>query len=289
MKGMTLVESIKAIKNRIQSIVSTRQITQSMRLVSTAKVQRVRSRMNANQPFREQAEALIDTVIRYMDGEKHPFISGNSSKEAAILVISADRGLCGGYNVNAGRAAAELVTKLGRARFVTVGSKARDYCRRRIKANISRSFEGISENPFFEDATEIADMLIDWYKSGEIGSVYMIYTQFKNMLTQEVITTQLLPLGDRKQEREGVRVNGFEPGAGSFLEHTVPFYLASSIYGAILEASSCEQSARVTSMDSAVKNSDEMISRLSLQYNQARQGRITQEIIEITGGADAVQ
>ena len=280
------MESVQIIKNRIQSIKSTRQITQSMRMVSTSKVQRSRKRMNKNRPFFEQACLLADSVLSIMNGENHPYVGGNDVKTAAVVVVGGDRGLCGGYNVNVGREAAEIISSLGDVKILTIGGKARDFCRRRIGKSAAKSYIGISENPFFEDANEIAALLMQWFKQKEIGSIYIVRTEFQSMLAQSTKAEQIFPLVRRGEA--STDIVGFEPSGSELIEQLAPFYLASAVYGAMLEASVCEQSARVTSMDSAVKSADEMIASLTLSYNQARQSRITQEIIEIVGGANAV-
>lgn len=278
------MESIQSIKNRIQSISSTRQITQSMRLVSSSKVQKTRTRMQANLPFFEQARMLVEVAAGDVTDNSNIYLADRDTLPAAVIAISADRGLCGGYNANAMRFAAVHIKKLENTRIITVGAKARDFFRRRRNVTIAHSFHGISENPYFEDAGEITALALDWYKKGEIGRIDVVYTRFQSMLVQEPVVLRLLPL----ERRAGLKPVTLEPAGPDFLAGAVPFYLAASIYGALLESAVCEQSARVTSMDTATKNSNEMIDALTLRYNQARQGAITQEITEIVGGANAV-
>jgi len=278
------MESIQMIRSRIQSIGSTRQITQSMRLVSTAKVQRARGRMEANRPFLDNMWHLVEEAVSGAD-PGHPFLSGGSNAPAAV-VISSDRGLCGGYNINVCKEALALRERLGDCRIVTVGAKARDFFRRR-RIPVARSFTGISESPFFDDARGIGDVVLDWFGSGEADSVYLVYTRFQTLLAQTPVYRKLLPL--KQEARKTGALVRMEPEDESFLDRLVPFYLSSVIYSAMLESSACEQGARITSMDAAVKNSDEMIDSLTLLYNQARQGAITREITEIVGGAEALQ
>lgn len=282
------MESIQLVKTRIKSIKNTRQITQSMRLVSTSKVQKARARMLANSTFLEEGRRLVRIAQSGLDNSLHPFLQQRPETQSAVIVISSDRGLCGGYSSNVGKEAMLLVDESGPARIITVGAKARDYCRRRRELNIAHSFTGVSENPFFEDAREIADLALGWYASGEVGQIYMVYTEFKSMLHQTPRRVKLLPLEPLPADFPKERVQ-CEPDADTFLATVVPFYLYVQLYGAMLESSVCEQSARIASMDAAVKNSDEMIESLTLQYNQARQGTITQELIEIVSGASAVQ
>lgn len=283
------MESIQAIKNRIDSIGSTRQITQSMRLVSSAKVQKVRNRMASNRPFLESVLTLADVAVEGLAGTTHPYSTPRPVQKSAVIIISGDRGLCGGYNVNAGREAIKLLRSIGDAQLITVGVKAWDLFRRRRKTPIMKSFNGVSENPFYDDAREIAATVLDWYNKGEVDQVYVVYTRFQSMLVQIPTAKKLLPLEPPAEAPSGVRsIVRCEPGGEDFIDQVVPFYLSSFLFGAMLESSACEQSARITSMDAAVKSSNEMIDSLTLLYNQARQTAITQEIIEIVGGAGAV-
>lgn len=284
------MESLELIKGRIQSISSTRQITQSMRLISTSRMQKARTRMEVNRPFLTQSEQLVRAAAKNISDTRHPYLLQRDGGRAAVIVINGDRGLCGGYNINVNRHAAALIKSLGSdLKIITIGTKSRDFCRRRYKGMLVRSFTSISENPSSEDARDIATLVQDWYDSGEVNKIYVVYTKFESMLTQTPETKLLLPLDTGAPIPGGSDIPvRCEPAGDAFLARAVTFYLSAFLFGAILESSSCEQSARITSMDSAVKNADEMISALTLAYNQARQGAITQEIIEIVGGADAV-
>ncbi|MGI6403549.1 MAG: ATP synthase F1 subunit gamma [Oscillospiraceae bacterium] len=283
------MQSIQLLKTRIGSIASTRQITQSMRLVSTAKVQRCRARMSAAAPFLEENRRLIAAALHSLEGEQHPYLTPRQEgKATAVVVVNADRGLCGGYNINVVRRAYDLMETLpGDIRLVTVGAKARDYCRRRKHPAIAASFTGVSETPMFDDAAEIAHLLLSWYDAGEVDEILVVSTQFVSMLSQHVRVQRLLPLELPQEPLPGMM--RCEPAGSALLSRTVPFYAASFLYGILLEAATCEQSARITSMDNAVKNSEEMMESLQLLYNQARQGAITQEITEIVTGANAVR
>jgi len=278
------MESLILIKNRIQSIVSTRQITQSMRTVATVKVQRAREKMLSNRPFLEQARRLAQAAGAALPYGEHPLLTPRAGNRAAVVVISGDRGLCGGYNVNTGKALTALAKTLGEIKIIAVGSKAGEYCARRFKGKVAHSYTGISENPFYDDAEAIAAIVMNWYKTGEVDQVYVIYTQFKTMLSQNAITKKLLPVEIEPAQNAKMR---FELPAKEVFTHAVPFYITAFIYGAILESAACEHSARIAAMDSAVKNAGEMIDTLTLLYHQARQGEITREIIEIVSGADA--
>jgi F-type H+-transporting ATPase subunit gamma len=271
------------IKNRIDSIVSTRQITQSMRTVATVKVRRAREKLLANRPFLEQARRLVQAAGAALPYGEHPLLSKRGGKRAAVVAISGDRGLCGGYNVNAGKALSALAKGMDDVRLVTVGAKIGEYCAGPFRGKVAHSYTGISENPFYGDAEAIASIVMDWYKSGEVDQVYVVYTQFNTMLSQKTRAAKLLPL-----EIEPAQIKTrFEIPPHEIFTHAVPFYVTAFIYGAILESAVCEQSARIATMDAAVRNAGGMIDALTLLYHQARQGEITREIIEIVSGADA--
>jgi len=289
LEGGEALESIQLIKNRIKSIEGTRQITRSMRLVSTAKVQKARSRMLANRPFMEEVQRLADIAGQCMDGLPHPFLEGREVRCSAVVVIGGDRGLCGGYNINVARHALSLIESLGKVQLIAVGAKSREFFRRRLKAEATllTSFTAMSEIPSFADVVELADLLLGLYKNGEVDEIHICYTQFETMLLQTPKTIRLLPLDLHKGEKAN-EITRFEPAGEEFLTQAVSFYVTSALYGALLESAACEQSARITSMDGAAKAADEMIAHLTLRYNQARQGAITQELTEIVSGANAV-
>ena len=278
------MESIQEIKNRIASVLSTRQITQSMRLVSTAKVQRARFQMEENAGFLAEINHLSQISHLALGGLSHRY-TAEPGGSAAVIVISGDRGLCGGYNVNVAKAAREVIGKYEDVKLVTIGSKARDYFRRRGNVRPASSYTGMSESPLFADASDIAQTVLSWYNRGDISAVELVSTKFYTMLRQEPVCRRVLPLS---LPQESSRYN-CEPGEAAYIEQVVPFYFAGLLYGAMLESATCEQSARISSMDTAVRNADDMIESLTLRYNQARQSAITQEITEIVGGASAVK
>ena len=300
------METIRDMRIRLKSITSTKQITESMRLISTSKVQKNKNRMEANRPYYEQAVKIIDGIandpqFRFM---KHPYIVGNKNvwtnkadnddktDKSLIILITGDRGLCGSYNVNAEKEAYALMKKLGDSQIITIGAKGRDYFRRRQKT-VLQSFKGMSENPFFKDAQSIGTTAIKMYDETEVNQVYLVYTEYHSMLSQTPKSIRLLPLDKLYKTAKNGEIIESEAGVMSydsekekFLKNAVSAYIFSVIYGSMLESSVCEQCARITGMDSAVKNSDKIIDTLTLQYNQMRQSLITQEIAEIVGGAN---
>ena len=291
------METLKTVKNRIHSISSTRQITESMRTVSIIKMGLIRDRMDRNRPFVNETLRLVRTAAGDLT-DSHPYTAVRKVERTGVVVIAADRGLCGGYNVNIGKETAQLIQSEGDCKLVTVGVKARDYCGRRWKDMVAHSFTYISESPFYEDAQEISRMVVKWYDDKEVDQVYLVHTNFVNMLIQNPRAVKLLPFDSAQPgeaEAEAKAEPGIEmpmryeePGTEALLQKAVPFYVTAAIYGAMLESSLCEQSARASGMEAAVKNADEMIEKLTLMYNQARQSAITQEITEIISGAESL-
>jgi F-type H+-transporting ATPase subunit gamma len=265
-------------------VYSTQKITRAMNLVAASKLQRTRNKLQNLRPFMEETlRVAYDMAARVTDRES-VYIKARPVKNTAIIVISADRGLCGGYNVNVSKAASALISQNTREHLITAGTKARDYFRRRNR-NIIRTYQGVSEMPFYEDATDIGLLAVDLYESGEVDEIYLVYTEFKSIISHTPKTLRLLPLPD-SPENSGYM--DFEPNEEAFLAYTVPKYVSAVIYGAMVESSACELGARMSSMDSATNNSTELINRFTLQYNRARQDAITQELTEIVGGAEAL-
>lgn len=308
------METIRDMRIRLKSINSTKQITESMRLISTSKVQKIKIRMEANRPYFEKSIEIIDNIMNDLQFQfmKHAYITGNKnqrgggSNKSLIILITGDRGLCGSYNVNAQKEAYALMKKLGESQLITIGVKGRDYFRRRQK-NILQSFKGMSENPFYEDAQDIGNTAIKLYDDKMVDEVHIVYTEYHSMLSQTPKSVRLLPLNkldkpDRdstegtarielkevKQESETAATDymSYDSDTEKFFKNSVAAYVSAVIFGFMLESAVCEQCARITGMDSAAKNSDKIIDALELEYNQMRQSLITQEIAEIVGGAN---
>ena len=283
------MESRQAIKNRIKSIEGTQQITKSMRLVAMSKMQKAKERMNENLVFLDESCKLVHLAKRCMEGEEHPYIDGRLPQNTLVVIISGDRGLCGGYNAGIIRYALHYIEGLGRPiKVVTIGSKVSDAFKRRQSYRPIHAFKGISDSPMYSEAAEIAEIVRAQFDSGEVDEVLLCYTRFVSMLSQEPEVARLLPLDENVGAAAESDMLTFEPGGASMLENVVSFYLTSRIFGAILESAVSEQSARILSMDGAARTAGDMIGKLTLRYNQVRQGAITQELTEIVAGADAV-
>ena len=290
--------SMRDIKRRRASIQSTGQITKAMKLVSTVKLQRARA--NAEK-VRTYFSCMYDTVLSLMEKAGNvpsPYIQGNGSEKKAVLLVTSNRGLAGGYNSNVVKLvlAAE---KLAGAELIAAGKKGRDMLARRGYP-VKEDFSDCMEAPVYEDASAIGRYAMEAYDKGEIGELWMAYTAFKGTMTHVPTLIRLLPVsmeeasgeerslhGGTEEKKPEVPMN-FEPPVSEALPLLIPKYLNSMVFGALMESSASENAARMQAMDNATSNAEEMIDELGLAYNRARQGSITQELTEIIAGAEAI-
>ena len=278
--------SIRGLKRRIHSVNSTQQITRAMNLVATSKLQHARNKHENLRPYVEETSRIMHDIAGRISDNNNIYFTTRPVNNSVIIVISADRGLCGGYNANVCKAAIALANEVTNEHLITVGIKARDFFRRRKKF-IIRTYQGVSETPFFEDATDIGLLAADLFESGEADEVYLVYTEFTTIINHTPRVLKLLPL----QSGLNSNANGymdFEPNEEDFLSYMIPKYISTVIYGAMVESAACEQGARMASMNSATKNSAELMNKFTLQYNKARQDKITQELTEIVSGASVL-
>lgn len=277
------------IKRRIRSVDSTKQITKAMELVSSAKLRRARQRVEENRPYFEKIEETIQGILPHTKELKNPYIDQREVKKTGYIVITGDRGLCGGYNTNAIKKAQTHME--GReVSVIAVGQKGVNFFRKK-GYDLDGEFVSISEKPLFSDAKSIGKLAMELFQNEMIDEVNLVYTEFVSTITHKPRLIHLLPL-DKKEipkekDEERDEVMTYEPSAEEVLEYLIPKYVESMIYGALIEASASEQGARRVAMESATDNAEEMIDDLNLKYNRARQASITQEISEIVGGAEA--
>ena len=287
--------SMRDIKRRKGSIQSTQQITKAMKLVSTVKLQRAKSRAESAKPYFDAVYQTITSILSKTTGIEHPYVTGNESDRVGIVVITSNRGLAGGYNSNIIRMVRDAGFDPEKTNIYNIGKKGRDGLNRG-RFNITDDYSDAIEAPAYPDAMKIGSQVLKDYTDGTIGSVYLAYTRFKNTVVHEPTLLKLLPV-DAGSVEENTEIEtgsvkdavmNFEPNEEEALELIVPKYVNSLIYGAMIEAIASENGARMQAMDSATNNAEEMISKLSLQYNRARQGAITQELTEIIAGANAI-
>lgn len=274
--------SMKAIKNRIKSIESTKQITKAMELVATSKLRHAQETAEKTKPFFETLKEAMDDIARNNLDFTSPFCQLDASKPVCHIVIAGDRGLAGGYNNNLFKS-----VELSEGDIVfPVGKKAVEYFSKRKATIVTDTYSNVDDVSIL-DCHNIAQTLTERFKRGEFGALRIEYTKFVNVLTQVPASDEILPIiydGDEKPAGHGLII--YEPSAESAFELIIPQYISGVIYGAVSSSLASELSARRNAMQSANKNADEMISTLSLEYNRARQANITQELTEIVAGAN---
>ena len=280
--------SMRDIKRRKSSIQSTQQITKAMKLVSTVKLQKARNRAEATNPYFNYMYKTVSSMLAKSGTIDHPYLRGGQSNKKAVVVITSNRGLAGGYNSNI----VKLITGGDFAKedldIYAVGGKGVEALSRR-GYNIVENASEIMEAPTYSDAAALCNKVLDAFTKGEVGEIYLAYTHFKNTVSQEPKLIKLLPVEIDPAETDDSNVlMNYEPNEEEALNMIIPKYVTSLFYGALVEAVASENGARMQAMDSATSNAEEMISDLSLKYNRARQGSITQELTEIIAGANAI-
>ena len=284
--------SMRDIKRRKESIQSTGQITKAMKLVSTVKLQKAKTRAENSLPYFNYMYQTVSSMLKKSATLSHPSLNAGSSPKKAIIVITSNRGLAGGYNSNV----IKLVTGSGIAKedavIYSVGRKGRDALARR-GYKIAADYSEVMNEPMFKDAVDIGREVLGAFASGEIGEIYIAYTVFKNTVVHIPTFLKLLPVEFDEQDKKedagsDLVLMNYEPAAEEALNLIIPKYINSLIYGALVQALASENGARMQAMDAATSNADEMISNLSLLYNRARQSSITQELTEIIAGANAI-
>lgn len=284
--------SMRDIKRRRSSIQGTQQITKAMKLVSTVKLQRARAGAERSKGYFNSMFATVNSILSKVGHIEHKYLMPGESQKKAVIVITSNRGLAGGYNSNI----VKLVTrhegwKKEDLEIYAIGGKGRDALAK--DGYYIREYNTeVIESPTYEDAMVLTRHLLDSFSAGEIGEIYLAYTAFKNTVSHIPTMLRLLPVEikdtpEQADDTAGAIMN-FEPNEVEALDMLIPKYMTSLIYGALKEALASENGARMQAMDNATSNADEMISDLSLKYNRARQSSITQELTEIIAGAEAL-
>ncbi|HSD21396.1 MAG TPA: ATP synthase F1 subunit gamma [Anaeromyxobacter sp.] len=289
--------SLRDIRNRIGSVKSTRQITKAMKMVSAAKLRRAQDAILKTRPYaqllgqtlaRVAARAAADEVVA------HPLLAPRVQRTAEVVVITSDRGLAGGFNSNIARRTQRFLVensdRFERIQLSTVGRKGRDYFRAR-RIEVRKDFTGVHANLAYEKAEALAQEYTERYLTGEVDAVFLAYNEFKSAISQIPVVFQLLPI----ESAPGAGADGasidfkYEPSREALLRDLLPRHVATQVWRALLESAASEHGARMSAMESATKNAEEMIGSLTLQYNRARQAYVTKELMEIVSGAEALK
>jgi F-type H+-transporting ATPase subunit gamma len=299
------VANLKAIRKRITTVKSTQKITRAMKMVAGARLHRAQQRISALRPYAKQASAVLRDVFQALGPAgleiEHPLLAHRPEKQVLVLVVTSDRGLCGAFNTNVNKAAEAFwrgkeAEGVG-VKIATIGRRGRDYFRRR-SAPMFDVFEGVWDDLGMGQARRVARAILAPFLRGEVDAIYLVYTEFKSAMTQQVVNLRLLPLNDVHADEESTEHAGsdepapeyiFEPNQAAIFERLVPIYIEITLLRALYDSVASELGARMTAMDSATKNAKEMISKLTLVYNRQRQAVITTELIEIIGGSEALQ
>ena len=284
--------TLSDIKRRIKSVKNTRQITKAMKMVSAAKLRRAHEEMLAARPYAEKIKSLVASLASKVAPGSHPLLSkGSGEGKTELILIASDRGLCGGFNGQLIRTAERFVREHPEVNvnLNLIGRRAMEYFKNRSHPIVKTRPFG-SGRPSYAAAVEIAADFVKGYMEGRSSEVYLIYSEFKSILTQRPVVQKLLPVSAPETEaKEEPAECIFEPSKEGVLSSLLPKYIEVQIFMGLLESSASEYGARMAAMDSASKNASEMISGLTLQYNRVRQAAITKELMEIIGGAEALK
>ena len=285
--------SLKSIKKRIVSVKNTRQITKAMKMVSAAKLRRAQENVVAARPYAQKMGEVLQSLAGNLEGDLHPLLQKRDAKKLLLIVVTSDRGLCGGFNSNLCKAG-ERYIKEKQAEFeqisiMTVGRKGYEFVKNRH--TVYKNFANMLAKPNYQAAAMLAQEVIEGYLAEEYDQVVMLFNSFRTVMSQDITFQQLLPIVPEEKttaDEAGVEYI-YEPSVDDLLTEILPKNIEVQIFKAMLESVAGEHGARMTAMDSASKNASEMIGKLTLQYNRARQAAITTELMEIISGAESIK
>jgi len=283
--------SLRHIRRRITSVRNTQQITRAMKMVAAARLRRAQENALSSRPYSDKMMDVVNSLAGRADPSAHPLLARRPVQREMLVTITSDRGLCGGFNTNVIREAyiiSQREDNIEKTLFV-IGRKGRDFFRRR-NVDIFREEVGIFRNLTYENAKDMADAIIETYLEEKVDRVTIIYNKFISAVNQEVVSTPLLPVKAESREEETAAADFiYEPTMDEVLELLLQRHIEVQLYRALLESLASEYAARMTAMDSATNNAEEMIDKLTLTYNKIRQATITKELIEVVSGADALR
>jgi F-type H+-transporting ATPase subunit gamma len=286
--------TLRDIQRRIRSVQSTQKITRAMKLVAAAKLRRAQERILAARPYAGKMSELLGNLVSAASGSdetQHPLLEQREGPRRQIVIITADKGLAGAFNSNVVRRALEFVRQSNTAEvtLVVVGRKARDFYRRR-PWTIKRDMIGFWDRLAYTHAAELADYFMQQYLDGEVDEVHLVYNEFRSVAVQRPVREQLLPIPRKAEAEADTAVDYlYEPNPKAILDELLPRHVRTQVFRALMESLAGEYGARMTAMEAATKNAKEMIDVLTIQYNKARQEKITKELLDIVGGAEALK
>ena len=283
--------TLRDIRRRIRSVQSTQKITRAMKLVAAAKLRRAQERITEARPYALKMAELLASLVTRVGDDAHPLLARRTTGRKRLVIITADKGLCGAFNSNILRASLAFLREQGQTdiTLVVVGKKARDFYRRR-QWDVKSEMLGFFDQLAYAHAQELAGQLISSYLAQDVDEVHLLYNEFRSVAVQRVKREQLLPIA-AEAAADGQGATGdyiYEPSPEGILAALLPRHVTTQVFRALMESVAGEYGARMTAMESATKNAKEMIDVLTIQYNKARQERITKELLDIVGGAEAL-
>jgi len=280
------------IRTRITSVKSTQQITKAMKMVASAKLRRAQEKIFATRPYANKLQSVVGHLIARVENSDHELLKKRPVDNILLVIVTADRGLCGAFNANIIRQAEAQIQSYGdkNVALFLVGKKGLEYFSRRDYTILNKKVNFFNHLDF-QDATEIASSLIESFSTSEFDQIEIFFNEFKSAVRQDVRLEQFLPFAPDEEMKESASTVDYlyEPGKDDILRVIIPKQLNIQIWKVLLESNAAEQGARMTAMESATDNAEDMISQLTLHYNRARQSAITKEISEIVGGAEALK
>jgi len=286
--------NLKQLRRRIQGVTNTQQLTRAMKLVAAAKLRRAQEAVEALRPYAETLDQMIQHAAHTAGADAHPLLRRREMKKIRVLMLTSDKGLCGTFNANVNRAVEQFLReeapKYEECEVLVVGRKGEEYLSRR-DAPIKKYYKGVLDKVNYATASTLGDDIAKAYVSEDIDGLFIVYNQFRSAMIQTLTWKQLLPMekvGEGVAERLGNAEHIYEPTKGEVLDRMLPLYVDMQIYRALMESRASEMGARMTAMDNATNNAADLIERLTLQYNKARQEAITNELMDIVGGAEAL-
>ena len=284
--------NLRDIRKRISSVRSTQQITKAMKMVAAAKLRRAQENIMATRPYATKIYEMLNRLAARASADTHPLLAWRDPQRLELILFTSDRGLCGAYNINLIQRAEKFLEeekkKHGQIYFSFIGRKGRDYFR---KKKVPTHWEKVNffGRVDYNMAAQIGQELIKAYTANEVDMVCLLYSEFISPLQQRPVLKTILPIAQRREEKEMGVDYLYEPSAAEILSQFLPLYIEVQIYQALLESLASEYGARMTAMENATKNAAEMIDKLTLFYNKVRQASITKELIEIVSGAEALK
>ena len=285
--------SLIDLRRRIRAVKSTQQITKAMKMIAASRLKRAQERVVAARPYAQRMQAVLNSLAARVDPDAHPLLrAGGAGGRPLLIVVTADRGLCGSFNSNVMKAAGQFIVNETRGgggiALGLIGRKGRDFFRRR-GFDVRSEQVGIFQRLAFSHAAEVANAAIEDFISGQASSVHLVYNEFKSVMSQRIVVEQLLPIPRLEPDtKAGPTIDYlYEPGPEEIFRDLLPRYVQAQVYRALLESNAAFFAAQMTAMDAATRNSAEMLENLTLYMNKVRQAAITREIIEVVSGAAA--